>query len=113
MNVPLPPVLVVDDEKNMRLSLKTVLADERYGVRTVESAEEALELLARDQCGVDAIDRALDRLMLAVPIIKKNLIEACARVVGADGVIQEAEAELLRAIADTLDCPIPPLGVDA
>ena len=72
-----------------------------------------LELLARDQCGVDAIDRALDRLMLAVPIIKKNLIEACARVVGADGVIQEAEAELLRAIADTLDCPIPPLGVDA
>jgi uncharacterized tellurite resistance protein B-like protein len=32
-------------------------------------------------------------------------------VVGADGIIQEAEAELLRAIADTLDCPIPPLGV--
>ena len=26
----MPPVLVVDDEKNMRLSLKTVLADERY-----------------------------------------------------------------------------------
>jgi len=42
-------VLVVDDEKNMRLSLKTVLADERYGVRTVESAEEALELLAREE----------------------------------------------------------------
>jgi uncharacterized tellurite resistance protein B-like protein len=46
-----------------------------------------------------------------VPIIKKNLIEAAARVVGADGVILEAEAELLRAIADTLDCPMPPLGV--
>ena len=28
MSVALPPVLVVDDEKNMRLSLKTVLADE-------------------------------------------------------------------------------------
>ena len=42
-------MLVVDDEKNMRLSLKTVLADERYGVRTVESAEEALELLAREE----------------------------------------------------------------
>jgi hypothetical protein len=26
-------------------------------------------------------------------------------------VIQENEAELLRAIADTLDCPMPPLGV--
>ena len=29
------------------------------------------------------------------------------------GVILEAEAELLRAVADTLDCPIPPLGVEA
>jgi DNA-binding NtrC family response regulator len=48
MSARLPPVLVVDDEKNMRLSLKTVLTDERYAVRTVESAEEALELLARE-----------------------------------------------------------------
>ena len=30
------------------------------------------------------------------------------QVVGADGLLQEREAELLRAIADTLDCPIPP-----
>jgi hypothetical protein len=67
------------------------------------------ELLPRDQCGVDAISAALDRLTLAVPIIKRNLIEASAHVVGADGVIQESEAELLRAVADTLDCPIPPL----
>src|ERR1035437_9130974 len=49
MNVRLPPVLVVDDEKNMRLSLKTVLADERYPVRTIESAEEALSLLEREE----------------------------------------------------------------
>jgi DNA-binding NtrC family response regulator len=48
MSLRLPPVLVVDDEKNMRLSLKTVLTDERYSVRAVESAEEALELLARE-----------------------------------------------------------------
>jgi len=48
MSLPLPPVLVVDDEKNMRLSLKTVLTDEGYLVRTVDSAEEALGLLAHD-----------------------------------------------------------------
>ncbi len=46
MNPPLPPVLVVDDEKNMRLSLQTVLKDEGYATRAVESAEEALDLLA-------------------------------------------------------------------
>ena len=44
MNAPLPPVLVVDDEKNMRLSLETVLGDEGYAVTAAESAEEALRL---------------------------------------------------------------------
>jgi hypothetical protein len=67
-----------------------------------------LTLLPREQCGVDKIDAALNRLTLAVPTIKKNLIEACVYTVGADGVMLESEAELLRAVADTLDCPIPP-----
>ena len=49
MSVPLPPVLVVDDEKNMRLSLQTVLKDEDYAACAVESAEEALTLLAREE----------------------------------------------------------------
>jgi hypothetical protein len=72
-----------------------------------------LNLLLAEQCGVDQIGVALDRLVVAAPIIKKNLLEACAYVVGADGVIQEAEAELLRAVADTLDCPMPPwVGVN-
>ncbi len=70
--------------------------------------EGGLSLLPRDQCGLQPMDAALDRLALAAPQIKKNLIEACVHVVGADGVIRESEAELLRAIADTLDCPMPP-----
>jgi Zn-dependent protease with chaperone function len=68
-----------------------------------------LNLLPKENCGVNEIDAALNRLAQAVPIIKKNLIEACVHVVGADGVIVESEAELLRAISDTLDCPMPPL----
>ena len=48
MTSALPPVLVIDDEKNMRLSLKTLLADEGYDARTVESAEEALPLLTQE-----------------------------------------------------------------
>ncbi len=70
-------------------------------------------LLPREQCGVTQIDTALNRLAQAVPIIKKNLIEACAHTVGADGVILESEAELLRAVADTLDCPMPPFVTDS
>jgi len=49
MSAPLPPVLVVDDEKNMRLSLQTVLKGEDYTARAAESAEEALTLLAREE----------------------------------------------------------------
>jgi Zn-dependent protease with chaperone function len=67
-----------------------------------------LAQLPCEQCGVDQIDAALNRLAQAVPTIKKNLIEACVYTVGADGVMTETEAELLRAVADTLDCPIPP-----
>jgi len=45
MSAVLPPVLVVDDEKNMRLSLQTVLGDEGYAATAVESAEEGLQAL--------------------------------------------------------------------
>ena len=48
MTTALPPLLVVDDEKNMRLSLQTLLGDEGYSVLAVESAEAGLELLAKE-----------------------------------------------------------------
>jgi DNA-binding NtrC family response regulator len=48
MNEPLPAVLIVDDEKNMRRSLQTMLADEGYAVRAAESAEQALEMLGHE-----------------------------------------------------------------
>ena len=70
--------------------------------------DAGVALLPLDQCRLTQIDPALNRLAQAVPTIKKNLIDACVHVVGADGVIMENEAELLRAIADTLDCPMPP-----
>jgi DNA-binding NtrC family response regulator len=49
MSLSLPPVLVVDDEKNMRRSLQTMLGDEGYAVRAAESAEEALKFLAAEE----------------------------------------------------------------
>jgi Zn-dependent protease with chaperone function/uncharacterized tellurite resistance protein B-like protein len=72
------------------------------------AAQVELRLLAADQCELAQVDAALNRLCQAVPQIKKNVLNACAQTVAADGVVQEMEAELLRAIADTLDCPIPP-----
>src|SRR5438552_2679747 len=45
----LPPILVVDDEKNMRLSLEAVMGQEGYQYRAVESAEGALKLLENEE----------------------------------------------------------------
>ena len=78
------------------------------GAPYARTGDQPLLLLAREQCGLAQIDVALNRIALAVPQIKKNLLDASVQVVGADGVVQEQEAELLRAIAETLDCPIPP-----
>ena len=44
----LPPLLVVDDEKNMRLSLQTVLEGESYDVRLADSAEAGLKLIQQE-----------------------------------------------------------------
>ncbi len=45
MSHPLPPILLVDDEKNMRLTLSAMLADDGYAVEAVESAEQAEQLV--------------------------------------------------------------------
>ena len=42
-------MLVVDDEKNMRLSLETVLRAEGYEVRLADSAEAAVKLLGSEE----------------------------------------------------------------
>src|SRR5437763_12019254 len=60
MSAALPPVLVVDDERNMRRSLETVLEDEGYKMKAVESAELAIQLLGREKFFVIITDAHLD-----------------------------------------------------
>ena len=84
----------------------------RQGAQPLSYAAQApLSLLPAGACELEQVDAALNRLTQAVPQIKKNVLNACAQTVAADGVIQVMEAELLRAIADTLDCPMPPFLV--
>ena len=60
------------------------------------------------ECDLAHLDAALDRFAQSVPQIKKNVLSACAETVAFDNAIQPREAEILRAVADSLDCPIPP-----
>lgn len=97
----------MNGSKSIRLHL--VQSAFERGVQLLSRAAEVeLFLVPSDQCELWQVDASLTRLAQAVSQIKKNVLEACALTVASDGVITELEAEMLRAIADTLDCPMPP-----
>jgi len=64
---------------------------------------------APEACSLKALDDALNQLAGLAPKQKRRLLEACAMCVAADAVVKPGEAETLRAIADALDCPMPPI----
>lgn len=49
MKPTLPPLLVVDDEKNMRLSLEAIMNGEGYQYRAADSAEQALKMIVEQE----------------------------------------------------------------
>ena len=62
---------------------------------------------------IGAISKALDVLAGAAPGLKRDILRACATAVAADGHVSIEEGELLRAVCDSLDCPMPPILGDA
>jgi hypothetical protein len=77
---------------------------ERFGM-----PREIGALLPREACSLAGLDMVLDRLAAAAPQVKARVLDACAACIASDGLVTVAEAEMLRAIADSLDCPMPPL----
>ncbi|MCC5607206.1 M48 family metallopeptidase [Nostoc sp. CHAB 5834] len=59
-------------------------------------------------CNFTELKKSIDRLRLASPKLKQAIVDACAHTVLLDNKVTQPEADLLRAIAMTLDCPIPP-----
>ncbi len=59
-------------------------------------------------CHLGNLRTSLERLRNASPKIKQAIVDACAHTVLLDNTVTIQEADLLRAIVITLDCPIPP-----
>ena len=70
-----------------------------------------LTKLPNVDCGLQELDQALVTLDGVTIKLKRKLIEAAVATVSADGYLQIQEAELLRAISDSLGCPMPPLAI--
>jgi hypothetical protein len=79
------------------------------GARLLQPLAKApIPFLPKNQCSLSQLDSALARLATAVPPVKKNVLAACVETVATDDLIRDEEAELLRAVADALACPVPP-----
>ncbi len=67
-----------------------------------------LVLLSRQQINLEILDEAVDNLALLKPMLKPRLLKACLNVITQDQKYSPEEIELIRAIGDVLDCPVPP-----
>lgn len=76
--------------------------------RLANFTSASIPFLPPEQCGLAQVDEALDRIAFASPIVKKHFLDAASYSVLADGYVASREAELIRAIADAMGCPIPP-----
>jgi hypothetical protein len=80
----------------------------RHGAHVLQLKGPAAAILPSGECGLAAVDKALQRYEAAAPALKRELVLACAATVMADDNVTDREAELIRAIGDALDCPVPP-----
>lgn len=78
------------------------------GVSKLGKAAAAFPLARQSSVNLKDFDKALEDLATASLAIKKTILTACSVAVVHDGVVNDTQFELLRAIADTVDCPIPP-----
>lgn len=79
------------------------------GVRELLINSSTYPLKRKDGCDLNLIDKALDNIALAAPDVKRTVLTACRSTVANDGVVALVEFELIRAMADALDCPLPPM----
>jgi Zn-dependent protease with chaperone function/uncharacterized tellurite resistance protein B-like protein len=102
----------VADDAHAMLSLVAAVA--RGGEQVAfEKGAAVLKLgwtapLAVETLGTARIGEALERLRHLAPFAKPAVLKACVEAIAADGVFHLAEVELVRMVAATLDCPIPP-----
>jgi uncharacterized tellurite resistance protein B-like protein len=59
--------------------------------------------------GLADVANSLVEMDAATPLVKQQILRMCALVVKADGKVEDAELELLRATAEAIGAPIPPM----
>ncbi len=82
-------------------------ADAAFAAGAAAIGDKSFPFKRGESLDLSKIDASLDRLAAASPDVKRSVLQACRVAVLNDGKVPVEERELLRAIADTLDCPMP------
>jgi hypothetical protein len=90
-------------------SVEAAAAAFATGVKALNWPATRIEFSPEGTTDLIQLDAALRTIDLASRPLKKQVLLACAAIVGADGRVTVEEGELLRAISDSIDCPMPPL----
>jgi len=106
----------------LRHPFEIVLSTMAYvGAKKADAAENAYirgieqigwqrsKIRPNTECTLTGVGNALDLLRESTPKIKGQLLRGCATVAEDDGRITVREAELIRAIADAVGTPVPPM----
>ena len=72
------------------------------------TARTSIRFCDASECCLQEIETALAKFNEATPPVKRLLLEAASHCVLEDDGVSSREAELIRATADAIGCPIPP-----
>jgi len=100
--------------------LSTIINSRKQHANDQQAMQQAAEvlggirisLLSSRELSPQKLDQAVTDLNQLKPLLKPQLLQAVALCITSDQKISVRERELFRAIADSLDCPMPPLLVN-
>ncbi len=104
----------IEDLEREMADLLGVFASLAGGGTAIEKAvaeyrEHTGRELPRPAAGLAEVSRALVEMDAATPMVKQRILRLCGLVVTDDGLVADQEMELLRATAEAIGAPIPPL----
>jgi Zn-dependent protease with chaperone function len=79
-----------------------------YGLDFIDFNITDKSIPPAEQCDLIHVETALKRLALLTPGLRRNVLYASAQTVALDGTLGIEESELIRALGDALNCPLPP-----
>jgi Zn-dependent protease with chaperone function len=81
------------------------------GAKKLGKWAEGIKITGQQDIAIQVLDHSLDQLLSLSGKGRRNLLRAVSEVADYDQHLSTHEAELIRAICATLDCPLPPILV--